>query len=86
MDDDEQVCDIGWAVKQMRLGFRVRRTGWNGKGMWLGIINPGEDPRYPRQNTDMDQPYVFIRTMQDQWVPWVCSQTDLLATDWEIAE
>ena len=28
---------IGWAVKAMHNGQRVRRSGWNGKGMWIAI-------------------------------------------------
>ena len=31
---------IGWAVKQMWDGARVRRAGWNGKGMFLFLV-PG---------------------------------------------
>ena len=27
--------DIGWAVNELHNGRRVRREGWNGKGMWL---------------------------------------------------
>lgn len=29
---------IGWAVKQMRNGDKVRRAGWNGKGMFIVIM------------------------------------------------
>jgi hypothetical protein len=71
--------DIGWAVEQMRDGRCVRRAGWNGKGMWLALEIPGPDSR-------MDLPFVCIRTVTGQLVPWVCSQTDLLAKDWEFAE
>lgn len=31
-------------------------------------------------------PYVFMRTAQNDFVPWLCSQTDLLANDWEVVE
>jgi hypothetical protein len=31
--------DIGWAVKQMWNGQRVRRRGWNGPDMWIAISN-----------------------------------------------
>lgn len=71
--------DIGWAVKQMHDGLRVRRTGWNGKGMYLAL-------RTPDEHSEMTLPYVYIRTVQGDLVPWLCSQTDLLATDWELAE
>ncbi|MBW2672251.1 MAG: DUF2829 domain-containing protein [Deltaproteobacteria bacterium] len=72
------VCgDIGWAVKQLRDGKRVTRSGWNGKRMWLRLCAPNDA-------TDMSLPYVYMKTAQDDLVPWLCSQTDLLADDWEL--
>jgi hypothetical protein len=65
-------------VKQLHHGSRVRRAGWNGKGMWLELQMPDE-------HSKMTLPYVFMSTAQGDLVPWLCSQTDLLATDWEIA-
>lgn len=32
--------DFGWALKQLKAGKRVRREGWNGKGMWIALT-PG---------------------------------------------
>ena len=69
---------IGWAVKEMQNGERVRRSGWNGKGMWLELQTPDE-------HSKMTLPYVYMSTAQGNLVPWLCSQTDLLAADWEIA-
>ena len=31
-------------------------------------------------------PWIGMKTVQDSFVPWLASQTDLLAEDWEIAE
>lgn len=70
---------IGWAVKQMQDGGRVCRRGWNGKSMWLELQEAQPD-------SDMSLPYVYMKTVQGDLVPWLCSQTDLLAIDWEIAE
>jgi hypothetical protein len=70
---------IGWAVKQLQDGERVRRAGWNGKGMWLELQTPDA-------NSKMTLPYVYMSTAQGDLVPWLCSQSDLLATDWEEAE
>ena len=69
---------IGWAVKQLQNGDRVRREGWNGKGMWLELQKPDD-------NSKMTLPYVYMSTAQGDLVPWLCSQTDLLAADWEEA-
>ena len=85
---------IGWAVKMMQDGLRVCRSGWNGKGMWIGLI-PGDQwglgsgqnaYDYGAAGPGMLLPWIGMRTAQGTFVPWLCSQTDLLATDWEIAE
>lgn len=69
---------IGWAINLMRHGDKVRRAGWNGKGMWLEL-------QVPDEHSKMTLPYVYMSTAQGDLVPWLCSQTDLLATDWEMA-
>lgn len=69
---------IGWAIKLMHNGLRVRRAGWNGKGMYLEL-------QVPDAHSKMTLPYVFMSTAQGDLVPWLCSQTDLLAIDWELA-
>ena len=85
--------DIGWAVKQMHNGERVRRAGWNGKGMFLFLV-PGSIFKVNRppllgiypEGTEIDyHAHVDMKTSTGQIVPWLCSQTDLLAIDWEIA-
>lgn len=84
---------IGWAVKQMRNGSRVCRAGWNGKGMFLFLV-PGSEFEVNRPpllgiylpGTKVSyHAHVDMRTATGEIVPWLCSQTDLLATDWEIA-
>lgn len=67
--------DIGDAVQALREGFKVARQGWNGKGMWLEL-------QVPDENSKMTLPYVFMKTAAGNLVPWLCSQTDLLAVDW----
>jgi hypothetical protein len=47
--------------------------------MWLELQTPDE-------HSKMTLPYVYMSTAQGDLVPWLCSQTDLLATDWEIVE
>jgi len=81
---------IGWAIKQMLNGAKVARQGWNGKEMFLYYVPEG---KYPAR-TDVAkkvwgenglvpyQPYIAMKTVQGTVVPWLCSQTDLLATDW----
>ncbi len=66
------------ALPRLRAGERITRTGWNGPDQWIQL-----------QKTDtgskMTLPYVYIHTVQGDLVPWLCSQTDLLAVDWAVA-
>jgi hypothetical protein len=71
----EENLNIGEAVQAMRDGYKVSRRGWNGKNMYLELQTPDA-------NSKMTLPYVYMRTVTGDLVPWLCSQTDLLATDW----
>lgn len=73
----DKTFGIGEAVKEMQNGKHVARSGWNGKGMYLAL-------QVPDANSKMSLPYVYMKTADDKLVPWLCSQTDLLATDWSI--
>lgn len=68
--------DFGRALALLKRGRVVTRTGWNGKGMWL-------DLQLPDQHSKMTRAYIYMSTADGGLVPWVASQTDLLASDWE---
>lgn len=44
--------------------------------MWLAYQTPDA-------NSKMTLPYIYMKTADGGLVPWLCSQTDLLAEDWE---
>lgn len=67
--------NFGQALERLKRGGRVWRTGWNGKGMYLEL-------QIPDANSKMTLPYIYMKTVQDDLVPWLASQTDILATDW----
>lgn len=84
---------IGWAVAQMRTGARVCRRGWNGRSQFIFLV-PGSRFEVNRPpllgiysiGTWVSyQPHVDMRTTDGTIVPWLCSQSDLLALDWEPA-
>lgn len=80
MDDKN---GIGWAVDMMRRSKRVARAGWNGKGMWLFLVPGGFGlPDHAGKDREV-LAYVMMKTADDKLVPWLCSQADLLATDWQ---
>lgn len=75
--------DVGFdvALRFLKAGAFVARTGWNGKGLAVGMQVPDDDSA----NT---LPYLFIVYPNDHAkypgarCPWLASQTDLLADDW----
>lgn len=70
---------IGQAVLELYNGNKVSRSGWNGKGMYLML-------QVPDAHSKMTLPYVYMKTADNQLVPWLCSQTDLLAIDWNVVK
>lgn len=85
--------DFGDALKALKAGHRVRRAGWNGKGMWL-ILVPGTPAVTPREGSPYAavglktvdiNPHIDMFTADQKMQPgWLASQTDMLADDWEV--
>ena len=89
--------DFGTAVEALKQGARVARAGWNGKGMWLTMVHPDDDANVPPRPTyavagivdDATNgclPWIGMKTADNKFVPWLASQTDVLAEDWQIVE
>ena len=86
--------DFSDALEMLKLGQKVCRFGWNGKGMFIYLVPAN---KYPASGNTFGTmvgvfpddmipygPYVAMKTAQDNVVPWLCSQTDLLAEDWMV--
>ena len=74
---------FGHAIEAIKKGFKVARVGWNGKGMWLCLIMPGNASHL---GFDM-QPCIGMKTALDVMQPgWLASQQDMLSDDWQIVE
>lgn len=76
---------FGKALEWLRDGFKVTRRGWNGKGQFVMLCVP-EERYYTLSDGETygRREYLYIKAADDTLVPWVASQTDLLAEDWEI--
>ena len=81
------------ALASLKSGEPMQRAGWNGKGMFVvlqrgypdGIAinrNTAEALRAPEGLVCRFLPYLMMRTADGSFVPWLASQTDLLAEDW----
>lgn len=73
----EMDMTFGQAIEAMREGNNVARKGWNGKDMWIAI-------QFPESYSKMTLPYIYMKTADQNLVPWLASQTDMLSFDWEI--
>ncbi len=66
---------FGEAINHLQHGARVAREGWNGKGMFIQL-------QVPDEHSKMQRPYIYMNPVDGALVPWVASQSDLLAEDW----
>jgi hypothetical protein len=67
------------ALKHIKNGQRVARSGWNGKGMWAALQTP--DPL-----SKMTLPYIYMKAANGGYAPWTPTQCDILAEDWCLVE
>ena len=77
---------FGDAIAVLKKGQRVARSGWNGKGMWLNLIGSEsyDVGSKSMQGATKLLPYIAMKTVGDELVPWLASQTDVLAEDWVV--
>jgi hypothetical protein len=82
---EARTLNFGQAIEELKAGRKCSRKGWNGKGIFIELQKPDE-------NSKMTGPYIFIDTTglntdnanaPKVRVPWIASQTDMLAEDWE---
>ena len=79
--------NFGEALQILKAGRRVCRSGWNGKGMWLGHVpgdqwGLGSEAPFDYGPGDL-LPWIGMKTADGKFVPWLASQTDILAEDWQ---
>ena len=80
------------ALVELKAGNKVCRSGWNGKGMFIFLV-PGSIFKvnrppllgiYPDGTEINYHAHIDMKTADNKVVPWLCSQTDMLAEDWQI--
>jgi hypothetical protein len=85
---------FGDAVILLKEGKKVARLGWNGKGMFLFLVagstfKVNRAPLlgiYP-EGTEINYcPHIDMKTADDKVIPWLASQSDVLADDWILVE
>ena len=81
---------FGHAVELMKAGFKVARSGWNGKGMFLFLVDGStfEVNRkpllgiYPEGTKINYRPHIDMKAVNGDIVTWVASQSDIIEEDW----
>jgi len=79
MNSDRLTMNFQMALTSLQSGLKVSREKWNGPGQYLKL-------QVPDLNSKMSLPYIYIRTVQGDLVPWLASQTDLLEYDWVVVD
>lgn len=88
---------FGLALEALQAGKRVARSGWNGKDMWLQLVKGrsvqlhgmgfgpiNEHDHDWRERVPELLSWIGMKTADNKFVPWLASQTDMLAIDWQI--
>ena len=95
-EDDEECTNLDFsdALDLVKQGAKIARRGWNGKDMWVERIphwdisdhddRPHCHLRPPRDGEVKMLPFLALKTVDNGFVPWLASQTDLLASDWMV--
>lgn len=88
---------FGLAIEALKLGKKVARVGWDCKSMWLhyvdgvhyGVSSNVLEPVAKYGDPEISlfptlAPWIGMKTADNNFVPWLASQTDVLADDWMI--
>jgi hypothetical protein len=83
--------NIGQAIEALKEEKKVSREGWNSKGMFLKLYTPSQDEGFVLEVDGEGRwlqlaPHILMKTVDSQLVPWLPSQTDILAEDWDVVE
>lgn len=87
---DYNPFDFGAALKFLKRGNKVARSGWNGKDMYVYYVPANSYPALTeiakKEFGDMVpyRAYLALKTAQNDVATWAPSGSDALAEDWEI--
>lgn len=79
--------NFGKAITALKQGQKVARAGWNGKGMFLFLVQANAwDFETDVSGVDglSTSGFICMKTADNKLVPWLASQSDVLVEDWVI--
>ncbi len=85
---------FSYALGVLRGGGKVARRGWNGKDMFIFLVEGSEfavnreplNKIYPMGHKIKYRPHIDMKTVDGSICVWTASQSDLLAEDWYLVE
>ena len=85
---------FGLAIEALKLGDRVARAGWNGKGMFVYLVPENACPaqtdaaksHFGEGALVPHNAYMAIKNVNNTVSTWVPSVNDVLSEDWQIVE
>lgn len=82
--------DFSNTILQLKIGKRMQRSGWNGKGMYIQLVSSNDWIFYRSMLIKEEPinllPWIGMKTADSGFVPWLASQTDILAEDWQVLD
>ena len=94
MNEQQNNLSFGDAINLMEEGCKLARAGWNGKGMFIFYV---PENKYPASGNKLNTmagifvddlvpygAYIAMKTAQNNVIPWLASQSDMLSKDWVI--
>lgn len=82
----EALFDFSEALKYIKRGHKMARKNWNAKDQYIYIFDPYANEHFEVKEKESAPgtlyTYLVIKTNYNGIVPWLASQTDLLAEDW----
>lgn len=78
--------NFGKALEEMKIGKRIARTGWNGKGMFVFIVKESVHGNLGGIAEAKHNSYMAIKNVNGAISTWVPSVNDCLAEDWYVVE
>lgn len=80
---EREVFNFGEAIRRLKNGSRMARSGWNGKGMFVTFCPAGGEDYTLSDGMEVTRrDYLYMKAADNTVVPWVATQTDILAEDW----
>lgn len=75
--------DFGSALNELKAGNKVCRDAWNSNGLWVELQHPDERNGLTSPRISLSYPGDREATLKTR-VPFLPSQDDVLAEDWQV--